>query len=311
MPHDELELVEWLRLQQSFDARVALGIGDDMAVLARQEGFLLVASDMILDGVHFDSARDDLAAIGRKALACNLSDCAAMAARPIAATVSLALPRSMTLDQVKELYGGMFALAQEFDVVIVGGDTNRWDHPLVIDVAITATAYADTDPVTRCRAMPGDRLYITGKLGGSLKSGRHLAFTPRVKEAQRIAEQLGVDLHALMDISDGLSLDLWRMCQASKVGAVLHELELQKVIHEDVKSSDATVRCGTGLQPVDSALEHALYDGEDFELLLAVHPQSEVSMFDLWPVGEITTGGYHLRRVDGSQVELQPRGYIH
>ena len=104
MPQYELELVEWLRRQQRYDPQVARGIGDDMAVLAPQKGFLLVASDMVLDGVHFDSRRDSLAAIWRKALACNLSDCAGMAVRPLAATVSLALPRSMTLGQVKELY---------------------------------------------------------------------------------------------------------------------------------------------------------------------------------------------------------------
>jgi len=310
MSGNELELVEWLRTQQSYDPRIALGIGDDMAVLASQEGFLLIASDMILEGVHFDTARDGLAAIGRKALACNLSDCAAMAVQPLAATVSLALPRTMSLDQVKELYRGMFALAREFDVAVVGGDTTRWDHPLVIDVAITATAYAGIDPVTRSRARPGDKLYVTGKLGGSLKSGRHLTFIPRVQEAQRIAEELGIGLHAMMDISDGLALDLWRMWQASKVGALLDEGLLRHVAHPDVVSNSAEQNMNHD-RTNQITLDRILSDGEDFELLLAVDPQADVSRLNLFPVGEITESGYVLRRDDATVVTLQPRGYVH
>lgn len=306
MPHDELQLVEWLRAQQKYDPLVALGIGDDMAVLAPPRGFILVASDMVLDGVHFDSRRDDMAAIGRKALACNLSDCAGMAVRPLAATVSLALPRAMALEQVQELYRGMFALRDEFDVSIVGGDTTRWDHPLAIDVAITATAYEGIDPVTRYGAKSGDRLWVTGKLGGSMASGRHLSFTPRVREARQLAATLGVHLHALMDISDGLSLDWWRMGQASGVGAVLNETELRAVIHEDVLS------CDNRLHPVtSSAMEHALSDGEDFELLLAADPQADVTALNLLPIGEVTASGFQMRRIDGSCTALEPRGYVH
>ncbi len=310
MAHDELELVEWLRKQQPCDPRIALGIGDDMAVIAPQEGFLLIASDMMLDGVHFDSARDDLAAIGRKALACNLSDCAAMAVRPLAATVSLALPRGMVLDKVRELFRGMFALAKEFEVTVVGGDTTRWDHPLVIDVAITATAYAGIDPVTRFRARPGDRVLVTGKLGGSLKSGRHLRFVPRVREAKYIAEALDVQLHAMMDISDGLSLDLWRMCQTSGVGAVLSERELQRVVHDDVPPGGTAHGDGDPSE-CRSAVERALSDGEDFELLLAVDSQADFSRLGLHPVGDIVADGYAMRRGDGTVVDTQPRGYVH
>lgn len=310
MAHDELELVEWLHRQQPCDPRVALGIGDDMAVIAPQEGFMLVASDMLLDGVHFDSARDDLAAIGRKALACNLSDCAAMAVRPLAATVSVALPRGMVLEKVKEFFRGMFALAKEFEVAIVGGDTTRWDHPLVIDVAITATTYAGIDPVTRFRARPGDRVLVTGKLGGSLKSGRHLRFVPRVREAKQIAEALGVHLHAMMDISDGLSLDLWRMCQASGVGAALSERELQQVVHEDVPPGGTAHRDGDPFE-CRSAVERAISDGEDFELLLTVDAQADFSRLGLHPVGDIVADGYAMRRGDGTVVDIQPRGYVH
>lgn len=310
MSHDELALVQWLRAQQDYDPRVALGIGDDMAVMTPQKGFLLVASDMVLDGVHFDSTRDDLSLIGRKALACNLSDCAAMAVRPLAATVSVALPRGMALEDVKAIYKGMFGLAKEFAVAIVGGDTTRWDHPLVIDVSITATAYEGVDPVTRYRARPGDRLYVTGKLGGSLKTGRHLRFTPRVREAKQLAESLGAGLHAMMDISDGLSLDLWRMCQASGVGARLDEGELQRAVHDDV-SADGIATCADLESGNLSAIDHALSDGEDFELLVAVDPAANVSKLELLPVGEVTSSGYHMHCVDGTQLDLQPRGYVH
>lgn len=306
MLHDELELVEWLRQEQVGDPRVALGIGDDMAVLAAPRDFVLLSSDMLLDGVHFDSGRDEPSAIGRKALACNLSDCAAMAVRPVAAIVSLALPADMALDRVKEMYRGMFALARAFEVRVVGGDTTRWRHPLAIDVAVAAAPYDGVDPVTRSRARRGDRLYVTGPLGGSLNSGRHLRFTPRVREARGIAETLGTHLHAMMDISDGLSLDLWRMCEASGVGAVLDEAALGRVIHEDVRDG-----AQGKVMSEDDALERALSDGEDFELLLAADPAGEATGLNLFPIGEVVEQGLSLRRVGGSMTPLAVKGYVH
>ena len=138
----------------------------------------------------------------------------------------------------------------------------------------------------------------------------HLTFTPRVREARTLAEKLGARLHAMIDISDGLSLDLWRICRASGVGATLSQRELEPVISDAAKKA----------AEVDgrSALEHALSDGEDFELLLAVKGGKtsllgeivDVS-FPVYRVGEITDGDLLLKDVDGRCKPLDPKGYVH
>lgn len=302
MAGDELQLVDWLRTQQRVPDSIALGIGDDMAVIAPRGELICLSSDMLLDGVHFDSATQPLEAIGRKAIAASLSDCAAMAVRPIAATVSLALPKAMPLEDVKRLFAGMFAIAGQFDATIVGGDTTCWAHPLAIDVAIAASPYDGVDPITRRGAHVGDALFVTGPLGGSMRGG-HLTFTPRVEEAKLAAQTLGVSLHAMMDISDGLSLDLWRLCEASNVGATLDEERLTHLI-----SNDARQLAEEDDRP---PLDHLLCDGEDFELLMAIDPTADVSTLSIHPIGSITERGLLLRRSDGKTTPIEPRGFVH
>ncbi|MBI4717783.1 MAG: thiamine-monophosphate kinase [Planctomycetes bacterium] len=312
MPYDELEFVEWLRRRQSAHPAVALGIGDDMAALTLPPGFVLVSSDMLLDGIHFDTARHAPALIGRKAIACGLSDCAAMAVQPVAATVSVALPVSWGSAESHALYEGLFALAAEFGTAIVGGDTTRWPNPLAVDVTIAAVPLPGIDPVTRSGARVGDQLYVTGALGGSIL-GRHLTFTPRITAAREIAHAAGIRLHAMMDISDGLSLDLWRLCQASGVGAILEESLLASVIHEDAR----TLAARDGKPPLD----HAFSDGEDFELLIALADDDGggsdtrhggvAAALGLIPIGRMADKGLQLRRCDGTLEPLVPRGYVH
>jgi thiamine-monophosphate kinase len=208
----------------------------------------------------------------------------------------------MRLGDAKAMYEGLLTLARQFDVALVGGDTTRWENPLAIDVSIMANPYPNVQPVTRSGARVGDRLFVTGPLGGSIL-GHHLDFAPRVHEARRLAEQLRGNLHAMMDISDGLSLDLWRMCQASNVGAVLHEELLSAVISDDahrLSQSDAR-----------PAMEHALTDGEDFELLLSVEDSAPKTDVPLFPIGEVTSAGFSLRRLDGVISPLEPRGFVH
>ncbi|MEK6676446.1 MAG: thiamine-phosphate kinase [Planctomycetota bacterium] len=302
----ELELVDWLRKQQRQRPNVALGIGDDMAVLRPISGQILLTSDMLLDGVHFNTQEQALERIGRKAIACSLSDCAAMAATPVAAVVSVALPESMTLSQTKELFGGMLRLADEFELAIVGGDTTRWRNPLVIDVVITATVENGFEPVLRSGAMAGDTIWVSGPLGGSIL-GRHLSFTPRVREAIELRRSLGSRLHAMMDISDGLSLDLWRMCQESGCGAVLDEAKLDGVTSVDARA--LSERDGR------SALDHVLSDGEDFELLLTIDSSggADLDQFSipLFSVGEICESGLSIRRRTGHVEPLEPKGFVH
>jgi len=303
MEGGERELVRRLQAGQGrLRAWTKLGIGDDMAVLRIDGATVLVTTDMLLDGVHFSAREHSLEAIGHKAIACGLSDCAAMAVRPLAATVSVALAGNMALDDAHRLAEAMRRTADEYDCDLVGGDTTRWEHPLAIDVCMIAGVYPGIEPVRRSGARPGDVLAVTGPLGGSL-AYRHMTFTPRVREARRIAEALGADLHAMMDISDGLSLDLARMCEASSTGARLEERDLDVVI------SDAARSAGDGRSP----LTHALEDGEDFELLAAVAPGAAARLRELglYRVGEMTQADLVIAGQDGTIRPLEPRGYDH
>lgn len=307
MSHNELAIHDWLKKTHSNHPSVSLGPGDDMACVETSSGDVLMSSDMLLDGVHFDSTRHTPKQIGRKAIACTLSDCAAMAVKPVGVTVSLALPNSTEMSQIQDLFEGMRVIASEFDVPVVGGDTTRWNHPLAIDVAILAIPYEKMTPVTRSGAKSGDTLWVTGKLGGSLL-GHHLSFTPRIHEAYTLANALGSQLHAMIDLSDGLSLDLWRVCQASGVGVKLNENMLQAVIREEAHQLSQ--------HDGQSPLDHALSDGEDFELLLAVDGNVEDTMIQsievkLFPVGHVIDSGFDLLRSDGSTESIEPRGYVH
>jgi len=303
----ELELVEWLMARfaegGSWPA-VTLGIGDDMAIVDVGGQQVLLTADMLLDGVHFDRSVHQPEAIGRKAIACSLSDCAAMAVKPVAATVSVALPSGWSAEESRGLYDGMRAMADTFECAIVGGDTTAWNQRLAIDVGMLAVAYPGIVPIRRHGARVGDVLLVTGPLGGSLL-GRHLTFTPRVHEARRVVGMLGEKVHAMMDISDGLSLDLHRLCAASGVGGQLEESWLDKVV-----SSEALESAGRDGR---SPLEHALSDGEDFELLLAVDPSATVCVegVTLHQVGVVTPTGLTIRRKAGAVEPLTPLGFEH
>jgi thiamine-monophosphate kinase len=305
MAGGEREFVRRLQgLDRASRADVLLGIGDDMAILRAGESSILVTSDMLLDGVHFDSSTHTPAQIGRKAAACSLSDCAAMAVRPVAAVVSVALPRAYGVDKAQALMEGIAGACAEFDCALVGGDTTSWPHPLALDVAMLARPYDGVSPVRRDGARMGDGVYVTGSLGGSLL-GKHLTFTPKVREARAIAESLGPKLHAMMDVTDGLAIDLDRMIESSGVGAVLDEGAVLSI------ADAAAVRLAQASgRPV---LDHVLHDGEDFELLLAGEVEAAGAECHLLTrVGEIVAPkGLRLRRADGTIVPLEPRGYEH
>jgi len=301
MPKGELALLEWLRKRKVFDPqRVPIGIGDDMAAICCGDQTVLLTVDMLLDGVHFETSRHTLRQIGHKAIASSLSDCAAMAAIPAAALVSVALPHGWTMDQAKELFEAMQATAEHFECDIIGGDITSWDKPLAVDVAMVAQMPPGRQPARRDGARPGDAIYVTGELGGSL-AGKHVSFVPRVREALKLADGLGDELHAMIDISDGLALDLWRVCQASGCGAELDADALMQV-------ASAAART----QP-DRTLHHVLHDGEDFELLLATSGQAETlaPRGAVTRIGRVTEAALHLRYPDGHTKPVEPRGYEH
>ncbi len=262
MEKGEDQLIRWLAERQPFgSSEVALGIGDDLAMLTLVDGSILVGTDMLLDGVHFDSRVHAPEAIGRKALAVALSDCAAMAVCPCAALLSVALPNSWSMNQARQLHEGAYQLARKYDCAIIGGDTNSWDKPLAIDAVILAQPHENIVPIRRSGARPGDDLFVTGRLGGSIL-GHHMTFEPRVAEARQLASLLGSRLHALMDLSDGLSTDAGRMADASGCGLVFESAALETVVSNAARQ--------LAREHGRSPLDHALNDGEDFELLLAV-----------------------------------------
>lgn len=302
----EREFVRWLCHSLPAHNRLEVGPGDDAAVVRLTPATNLVATtDMLMDGVDFDLSQHDAVLIGRKALAVNLSDLATMAARPVGALVSVALPRSGGEQLGRQLLQGMLSLATEFDCPLLGGDTNSWDNRLVISV----TALGEVPPARaflRSGAQVGDALFVTGSFGGSIL-GRHFTFQPRIAEALWLAEHAPV--HAAMDVSDGLTLDLSRLCEASGCGV---EIDLTRI----PISADAERLSATDGQP---AMDHALVDGEDFELLLAIPPSDAAHWVQSWPfatpitqIGRFCTEpGLFALTDHGARVPLAPRGYQH
>jgi thiamine-monophosphate kinase len=254
----EAQLIAEFRRRIGPHPLVRLGPGDDAAVLGLSGlADCAVTVDLLTDGVDFRLAETDARRVGRKALAVNLSDLAAMAARPLAAVVAVALPRRDGFRLGVELLEGMLPLAEQFSVAIAGGDTNSWDGPLVVSVTMLGAVTA-RGPLRRGGARAGDRILVTGRLGGSIL-GHHLDFTPRVSEALLLAERN--ELHAGIDISDGLSTDLGHLVEESGCGAVL-DLDAVPIAPA---AEELVAKLLDGRTP----LEHALHDGEDFELLLA------------------------------------------
>src|SRR5262245_47655256 len=268
----EFEYIAWLRSRTPADPRVPIGPGDDCAALAPTARPLLVTTDMLMDGTDFVLAEVGARRVGRKAMAVNLSDIAAMAGKPVAAVVSVALPRTGGRALGEELYLGLRAVADDFDTPIVGGDTNSWEGPLVISVTVLGEA-GPGGIVTRSGARPGDLLLVTGPLGGSIK-GKHLDFTPRVREALDLAG--AVPIRAMIDLSDGLAADVAKLCAESRCGAVLWA--------ESIPVTAEAGQMGDG----KSALAHALGDGEDFELVFAVRPEEGRELLHSQPVPGVT-----------------------
>lgn len=236
---------------------VLVGPGDDCAVVAPSgDGRLLVTTDQVIAGRHFREG-EDLTLVARKAVCRSLSDIAAMAGTPRWAVATGALPTGMSHSDAQTLTDALHAVAGAFNCPIVGGDIATTDGPLVVTVTIVGTPHPVRGPVLRSGARPGDAVYVTGALGGSLPSRRHLTFTPRMTEAQWLATLLGRDLHALMDVSDGLGTDAARLATASNVALVVEAASLPR--HEHVATWQA-----------------AMSDGEDYELLFAASQAAPV-----------------------------------
>jgi thiamine-monophosphate kinase len=299
----ENPFIDWLTRNQRTHPQVAVGIGDDAAILTPDARDAVISTDLICDGVHFQATACAPEQIGHKAMGVNLSDLAAMAAEPIAAFASLLVPSDTEQDYVQRLIDGMSRLAAEFDMTIAGGDTNTWCGLLAINVTVVGRLTSH-GPLLRRGAQPGDVLLVTGSLGGSIQ-GHHLDFTPRVRESLYLIEHY--NLSAGMDLSDGLAMDLRRLTNASGCGA--------EIVARQIPISRAAKRMA---QSPEDEIERALGDGEDFELLLAVPPSEAVEILAKQPldvpliaIGHCTAGS-ELWLVDGAEKRPLPeRGYEH
>src|SRR3954471_1327152 len=294
----EFDIIRWVREQRPVGGRndfVLVPPGDDLAVLKWQaDDLLLIGCDQVLDGVHFDSRSAAPRPVGRKVMNRNLSDCAAMACLPAAAVVTVALPRGAGADYAKELYLGLRDAADPFDCPVVGGDTGSWDGKLVMTVTIHGRS-AGVAPVRRSGARPGDAVYVTGPLGGSIL-GRHLTFEPRVTLARQIVPSMGPT--TMIDLSDGLSRDLRHICEESGVGALIDAAAVP--IHDDA----LLLMQRDGIPP----LEHALHDGEDYELLLTAKPRKS---FLTQRIGTVVEEQGVWLQTEGGREPLEPRGWEH
>ncbi len=285
-----------------------LGPGDDAAILRLadvDEGILTV--DLLSDHVDFELTQVDARRVGRKLLAVNLSDIAAMAGRPLAAVIALLLPRQGGLELGVRLYEGLLPLAERYDVAIAGGDINSWDGPLAVSVTLLGQV-TEHGPLRRDGARPGDRIVVTGSFGGSIL-GRQFDFEPRINEALLLSERYR--LHAGIDVSDGLSIDLAHVTQQSGCGA--------NVWIDAVPVADDAARLAEELDNGSTPIDHALSDGEDFELILAVPPDEAARMLSEQPldvpltaIGEfVAESGLWQTDAEGVRSMLAPQGWQH
>ncbi len=243
-----------------------LGPGDDCAVAARpgEAVWTLLKTDCVIEGVHF-TPDTDFRRVGWKALARAVSDIAAMGGEPEHALITVAFPPTLEVAKADALYAGLRRCARKFGISIAGGETARVPsvgkppQPGPIFISVTLTGRVEKDRyVTRSGGRPGDILFVTGRLGGSL-AGKHLDFMPRLAEARWLTAHFRP--HAMMDLSDGLGADLPRLARASGCGFELGELP-------------HTPGC---------TREQALADGEDFELLFALAPRQAAKLEAAWP----------------------------
>jgi thiamine-monophosphate kinase len=324
----ELELIRRIREKLGGPGRgTVVGLGDDAAAFEPARGLTLFTCDAFVEGVHFRRDFSSLHEIGAKCMVSNVSDVAAMGGFPTRATVALCAPPETGNQDIEDLYDGMIATSERYGFEIVGGDVVSSREGLVVSVALLGAVEKDR-VVTRSGAMAGDVLVATGGFGGSeagllaLIEGlpdeprvaearrRHVAPVPRLAEAQAIIDV--ATPHAMIDVSDGLSTDVWHIAEESGVGIRLEAASIP------VASCASYVAGRLGRDE----LELALASGEEFEIVVAI-PASElartvehvsaVTGTDLTRIGEVVdrSRGCSLVAQDGTVRPLERTGYEH
>lgn len=322
----ERELIDHIRRRLPANpASLLVGPGDDAAVVVPTRGaFQVLTTDAVVEGIHFDRRFSSLADVGHKALAVNLSDLAAMGAKPEFALLSFILPNGTTTADVDGLLDGILGLAAAHKVAIAGGNISRSPGPLVVDVTVTGSV-RPRRILTRGGGRPGDALYVTGSIGaayagfGHLREGggrdgelaacvqRQLRPEPRVRLGLLLGRNRAAS--ACMDLSDGLADAVTQVAEASGTGAVIDAaaLPIDPAARRWFESH--------GLDPVTAALA----GGDDFELLFAVPKKSKGRLravirhaggVPLTPIGELTAVP-EIVVTRGDSREPLPSGFSH
>ena len=318
----EFGLIGRIAGKVQYHSGVALGIGDDAAATVPTPGRVtLTTSDMLVEGVHFDLRLSDPHSLGRKSLAVNLSDIAAMGAVPRSFLLSLAIPPSITVEIIDEFCEGLLAMADEHGVALIGGDTCASGNGLVISITVMGEQSIEK-VVRRSGARSGDLICVSGALGDSalglelLRQGvreggavkRHLDPMPRVREGLLLADSRMVT--AMIDISDGLIADLGHILECSGVGARIEvpSIPLSGHLLDECRRAK--------LDP----LEYALAGGEDYELLFTIPPECLATAEDLFSgtglrlsvIGTITDSvRLAVIAEDGGEYRVRRTGYNH
>lgn len=290
----EFGLIERFRKLIKTDTSVVVGSGDDCAVLSfDKHRYQLFTCDMIVEGVDF-TRKENPYLIGRKAVAISISDIAACCGLPRHCLISLGIPVNTSVGFTDKLFKGMLSLAKRYNLNIVGGDISKAKQ-LIIDVSMLGMVEKKYLTL-RSGAKIGDIIFVTGSLGGSLR-GKHLRFTPRLKEARYLAKNFRIS--SMIDISDGLCQDLGHILDQSRVGAIIYK-ELIPVSKQAKNLADV------------------LYSGEDFELLFTLPLEQAKKLLkkglkDFKPIGEIVDKKCDLKMIDkrGKEFLLKPKGYRH
>ncbi len=311
MPLSEFDLIKRIIKKIPRKLQGPFGIGDDTAVLNfKGKKKWLFTTDVLVDGVDFVSGKTSPRLVGRKALAVNISDIAAMGGEPVACLISLGIPRHFKTQWIDRFYDGFIALAQKYKIQCAGGDISC-SREFFVSIALLGVSQSGKI-VTRAGARAGNTIFVTGELGGSI-TRHHLLFEPRLEQSRFLIRHFHPT--AMIDISDGLIQDLGHILELSACGAAI---DLQAIpVSRDAK----WLAKGNS----EKALEHALTDGEDFELLLTVPSREKEKLISAWKkrfpkvslslIGEITGTRKKITwRKEGRQVaapKLKKKGFSH
>lgn len=277
---------------------IRLGPGDDCGIV-HLEGEILFTVDHLIEGRHFagGAASPGVDLIGRKAVARSVSDIAAMGGIPVCSLAAACLPEGYTL--ANELFDAVHRWGRQFGSPVIGGDIATYPGPLAISITVVGTVHPQRGAVLRSTAKVGDIVYVTGKLGGSLASGRHLTFEPRIPEARWLCDTLGAALHSMIDLSDGLGRDAGRVAEASNVRIELNADQLPR--HQGV-----------------DCWQSAVGDGEDYELMFTVAATSDLpsvvpgTSTPLTRIGRVVAGaGCTIQLAGGGIVDVSSMGWDH